>query len=69
MRVDHALKVWIDANTTQAAFARAVDISESHLSDILKGKKTPSLDLAERMSVATGRAVGLSDFVQREAAE
>lgn len=55
----HPLKVWIEKHTSQAKFAREVEISESHLSDILGRKKSPSLDLAARMSKATGRAVSV----------
>jgi len=68
----HPLKVWIDRNTSQAQFARDLKFSESHLSDIIKGKKRVSLDLAMKISAATGGAVSVADIAsrmpQREAA-
>lgn len=69
MEAVHPLKKWITANTTQAQFARDLDISESHLSGVLKGSRV-SLELAIRMSRATGGAVPTEAFGQlREAAE
>ena len=61
----HPLKTWIDRNTTQARFARDVGCSESHISDVLKGKKRVSLDLAIKMSEATGRAVSVDAIASR----
>lgn len=63
----HPLKAWIDLHTTQAKFARDVECSEPHLSDILGGKKRPSLGLAAKMSRATGGAVPLDAFVGADA--
>lgn len=66
----HPLERWIGKNTTtQAAVADAAGISEGYLSEILSGKKTPSLKLADKLSKATGGKVPLSAFVQSEAAE
>ena len=54
----HPLKAWLEnENTTQAQFARDLRCSESHISDILKGKKGVSLDLAIKISAATGVSV------------
>lgn len=61
----HPLKVWIDDNTTQAQFARDLEFSESHLSDIIKGKKRVSLELAVKISEATGRAVSIDAIASR----
>lgn len=61
----HPLKTWIDDNTTQAQFARDLKCSESHISDILKGKKRVSLDLALKISEATGRAVSVDEIASR----
>ena len=63
----HPLKVWIDANTTQAEFARQVGCSAPYLSDLLKGKRGVSLELAIVMSQQTGGAVPVEAF--RKAAE
>ena len=65
----HALKTWIEANTTQAKFARECSISEGYLSDILAGRKAPTLKVAARLSRATSGDVPLDAFVQAEAAE
>lgn len=69
MDAQHALKVWIEKNTTQAKFAEEVGISEGYLSEILKGIKEPKLGLANKMSRATKGKVPLSAFVQSEAAQ
>lgn len=62
-----SLKAWIRVNTTQAAFARRVGCSEAHLSDLLSGRKMPSLQLAARMSAATLNAVPIDAFANRVA--
>jgi transcriptional regulator with XRE-family HTH domain len=69
MDAPHALKIWIEANTTQAKFAREHSISEGYLSDILAGRKTPTLTVAARLSRATGGIVPLDAFVRCEAAQ
>lgn len=61
----HPLKTWIERNTTQAKFARAVGCSESHLSDVLKGKKRVSLDLAYRIARETNNAVSVDAIAAR----
>lgn len=67
---DHPLKSWIAENSTRADFARDVGCSRAHLSDILNWKKDPSLELAAKMSRATGGAVPMEGFAPvREAAE
>lgn len=65
----HPLKKWISEHTTQAQFARDLAISESHLSEILSGGKTASLNLAIRLSRATKGAVPVEAFASQEAAE
>jgi plasmid maintenance system antidote protein VapI len=73
METPHPLKTWIDDNTTQAQFARTVECSESHLSDVLAGKKSVSIGLAVRMSKATDNQVSVDAIAARvpvrEAAE
>lgn len=69
METLHPLKRWISENTTQAQLARDLNISESHLSGVLKGARV-SLELAVRISQATGRVVPIEAFAQpAEAAE
>lgn len=65
MDTQHPLLTWIEANTTQAQFARAVECSDAHLSDILAGRKSPSLVLGVRMSKATGGAVSEAMLAER----
>lgn len=64
MASTHPLKVWIEENATQSRFADLVDCSEGYLSEILSGKKQPSLDLAAKMSRATGGSVPVEAFVK-----
>jgi len=66
MTEKHPLADWIEANTTQAKFARAVRCSESHLSLILKGERGVSLPLAQRLSDATGGDVAVRTFIRSE---
>lgn len=58
------MKVWIEANTTQAQLARELGCSESHLSDVINRKKDPSLEFAARLSRATGGAILIEAFVR-----
>lgn len=64
----HPLKIWIEEHSSQAKFAGEVELSESYLSEILSGRKVPSLALSSRMSKATGGFVPIEAFV-KEAAE
>lgn len=66
----HALErlaSWIDANTSQAQFSRELAISESHLSNLLKGNKRASLDLVERIVKLTAGAVTANDLLSDDA--
>lgn len=59
------LESWIAENTTVLEFARDVECSESHLRNIIAGRRRPSIYLYARIRKRTG---GLIDLV-REAAE
>jgi transcriptional regulator with XRE-family HTH domain len=59
----HPLQAWIAKNTSQARFAEAAGLSEPYLSEILSGKKTPSLNMAVKLSEATGGVVPIMAFV------
>jgi plasmid maintenance system antidote protein VapI len=48
---------------TRSAWADRLKVSRSYLSDLLNGKKVPSLDLAVRIERATGGAVAASSWV------
>ena len=63
MRSLDSLARWIDENSSRAAFAKAVECSESHLSNILSGRKEPSLQLARRISAHTKGAFSMDDIV------
>lgn len=69
MDIKHPLEAWIGKHSNQAKVAEDAGISEPYLSEILSGKKTPSLKVASRLSKATGGKVPLSAFAQSEAAE
>jgi transcriptional regulator with XRE-family HTH domain len=56
-------------NSTRIEFCKAAECSEEHLSNILAGRKAPSLKLAARLSRATGGMVPIEAFLQTEAAE
>lgn len=58
------MKVWIDANSSQAKLARELGCSESHLSDVINGKKEPSLKFAARLSAITGGVVPIEAFLK-----
>lgn len=49
---------------TQTAWAARLGVSKSYLSDLLGGKRRPSLDLAFRIERATGGAVPAAVWVQ-----
>jgi transcriptional regulator with XRE-family HTH domain len=73
LRMDemHPLEVWIAANSTRPEFARAVECSESHLTNIIAGRRRPSIDLLARIRERTSGAIDLEVFSQpsKEAAE
>ncbi len=42
----------IERNLTQTAFARAIDIKQSQVSEWLKGKAKPGYDMLKKMAIA-----------------
>ena len=53
-----SLRDWLKrTRTSQVALAQVVGVSTPHLSNILHGKRRPSLTLALRLQQATGVAV------------
>lgn len=64
----HPLSEWIDRNSTLDEFADSIGCSRSHLTNILAGRKRPSVDLLSRISAETLGEFGLDAFA-REAAE
>lgn len=61
------LASWIEANTSQAQFSRDLGIAESHLSNLLAGRKRASLDLIERIVRLTGGGVSANDLLSDDA--
>ena len=61
-----SLASWIAQNTTQAQFSRDLGISESHLSNLIAGKKRASIDLIERMVMLTNGKVTANDLLSDE---
>lgn len=62
------LALFLKENPTQKRFAQAIGCSESHLSLIIAGKRTPSLRLSKRIFDETGGLVPMASLVA-EAAE
>jgi DNA-binding XRE family transcriptional regulator len=54
-------------NTTQAALAAEVGISRGHMSDIVKGDKTPSLPVAAKIEKVTGGLVRAVSLIGKDA--
>lgn len=69
MSDSHPLADWIEQNSSRAAFARDVDCSISHLTNILARRKRPSLDLLNRIADKTGGKFGADAFKASEAAQ
>lgn len=65
----HSLARWIGRRSTKRDFARRLECSESHLNNILAGRKQPSLRLADRIAQETNGRFGIATFRQMEAAE
>ena len=65
MSTKHPLAVWLDEHEdiTQAKLAASAECSEPHLSLVLKGVRGVSMQLAKRLSDATGGAVTIEDFL------
>lgn len=69
MATDHPLRNWRRANgITLAALATSIGVYPSYLSMIETRKKTPSLDVAAKLSRATANQVLIDEFVSVEVA-
>ncbi len=56
-------KVWFESSgLSQTEFAKKVKITQSAVSHLLKGRKSPSLDLILRIEKATGGRVKPNDW-------
>lgn len=61
------LASWIAENSQQAQFARDLGIAESHLSNLISGRKRASLDLVERIVLMTKGGVSADDLLSDNA--
>lgn len=55
--------------TRQLEFARSLGISQSYVSEMLSGKRTPSLAMAGRIASATKGRVPVSAWIKPEESE
>lgn len=73
LRMDeaHPLEAWIERNATRTEFARDVECSGSHLTNIIAGRRRPSIDLLARIIRRTRGEIDVDAFPQpsKEAAE
>lgn len=59
----HPLKRWLfEHEETVSAFAVRIDASAGYLSDILAGKKRPTLAFIDKVSAATSGEITATDF-------
>ena len=58
-----------NSGETQTAWAGRLGISKSHLSEIIGGKKLPSLELAGRIEHESGGAVPMTSWVLQQSQE
>lgn len=69
MPATHPLTLWLIKNgLPRKAFAQDAAMSESYLSDLLAGKKRPSLAVVDRISAVTRGAIRAEHFPGRERA-
>jgi transcriptional regulator with XRE-family HTH domain len=59
----HALRRWLfEHEETLATFSARTGIATSYLSEIMTGKKRPSLGTIDKITAATAREVTANDF-------
>jgi len=64
----HPLRAWrLERRKTLAGLAARVGVTPSHLSEIERGLNQPSMNLAAKLSRATGGEVQVGDFVRQPA--
>jgi len=54
---------------THKKFGKRVGVSQSHITNILSGKKNPSIRLTKRIEVDTNGNVGLDDLLSIETSQ
>lgn len=59
----HPLSIWIEANKlTRSQFAQDVGCLESHLCNLVAGRRRPSVELLARIVCRTRGDIGIADF-------
>lgn len=59
----HPLRRWLFENQeTASAFCDRIGISESYLSEVMRGKKRPTLDTIDKITAATEHAITANHF-------
>lgn len=59
----HPLRRWLFENQlTASEFSKRTGIAEGYLSEIMRGKKRPTLGMIDKISAATRRALSANDF-------
>lgn len=59
----HPLRRWLfEHQETMADFASRIGVAQSYLSEIVNGKKRPRLDLIDKITIATDKALTANDF-------
>lgn len=59
----HPLRRWLfEHQETMADFACRIGVAQSYLSEIVNGKKRPRLDLIDKITIATDKALTANDF-------
>lgn len=59
----HPLRRWLfESQQTLATFSESTGISQGHLSEIITGKKRPSLNTIDKITLATNGKVKANDF-------
>lgn len=51
------------------AFAASIDVAPSTITRILRGERTPRIDLIAKIKAVTGGLVSADDFMESEAAQ
>lgn len=66
MQSTHPLMLWLVVHgVNRKAFAQDAGIGQPYLSDLIAGIKRPSLEVADRISAATGGAITAEHFPGR----
>ncbi|WP_367998669.1 helix-turn-helix transcriptional regulator [Shimia thalassica] len=60
------LKYVCRSGLSRTDWAKRLEISKSYMSDLLNGKRIPSLEVAVRIERATGGAVPASSWINSE---